>query len=87
MSTSVPTQACPVCAQRLDAATNLQSREPPEVGDITICINCQTVFIFEEGMKVRRAELHEIPNRLKPIVTRAVRLLRVEYPRYKASRN
>lgn len=53
-STTVPTQHCPNCKSLLDAATDVTgAKATPQAGDVTICLSCATVLLFEEGLTVR----------------------------------
>src|SRR4051812_16227606 len=50
-STRVAPSPCPNCGHVLDAATS-ESALPPEPGDITVCVGCSTILVFEDGMKL-----------------------------------
>lgn len=49
---------CPVCKSRLDGASFLKKGEVmPVPGDISVCVYCETILEFEEGLFV-----HELPG-------------------------
>lgn len=52
---------CPQCFHLLDAATNMTSRDKPEPGDYTVCINCASVLRFGPDMLLELASLEAIP--------------------------
>lgn len=52
---------CPFCFRVLNAATNLESKDEPEEGDFTICIDCAQVLRWDEKMQLMKASLEEIP--------------------------
>ena len=47
--------ACPLCGHWLDAATAGPSNPDatPKPGDITVCIQCVSVLVFDEDLRVR----------------------------------
>lgn len=49
------TDACPFCRHTLDAATAGPSNPDavPKPGDVTVCIECGAVLLFDDGLKVR----------------------------------
>lgn len=46
---------CPVCAHEFDAIASADQNveEPPEAGDVTICISCSSVLILDETLHSR----------------------------------
>lgn len=84
MATMTPTrsQPCPSCGSILNATSDLVGDAIPDVGDITICIHCKSVLVFDEAMEYRFAtkdELKEIDQvlqeRLKSIDSRTYTIL------------
>lgn len=71
----MPYCTCPSCGGRLDAATAAVSPDDgpaptPEPGDLTFCIYCAEVLLFNEDMTVRAAtkadlEPLDIPTQMK----------------------
>lgn len=60
-SRDIPEQKCPVCSCRLNATTAYSDPEStPDPGDVTVCIQCNTVLIFREGFKVEQPTNTEI---------------------------
>lgn len=39
---------CPFCDKRLDAATGIHTRKEPEPGDLSVCLHCGGLAVFEE---------------------------------------
>lgn len=52
---------CPKCFHQLDAATNMEGKDPPEPGDYTVCIRCASVLRFGPDMMLEMASLTDIP--------------------------
>jgi len=65
-STRLPSSACPVCGTLLDAATG-KTGTRPKPGDLTLCIKCGEILIFEDDMflKVAPAQVLESLSREK----------------------
>lgn len=42
-----PTRRCPNCGYEVDGAMAVTGPEPPEDGDVSICINCAYVAVFD----------------------------------------
>ena len=76
MSTTLDSDKCPHCGYELNACSNpddLESKEMPKKGDISICINCAKILTFDKDLKLQPCpkeiidELDE--ESLKQIVT------------------
>ena len=52
-TTHLPMSACPSCGKVLDAASSLQGRKP-KAGDVSICLECANVGIFDADLTLRR---------------------------------
>ena len=53
MSYRMPTQNCPACGTRLDAASGLCEDTPrPKAGDFTVCIDCAALMTFTKSLTV-----------------------------------
>lgn len=48
----VPVSFCPTCGLKLDRAASLEGKNP-EPGDISICIKCENIMVFDEMLKLR----------------------------------
>jgi hypothetical protein len=58
-SVRVPGSPCPSCGKVLDAARSItQRRLTPQPGDISICLYCRAINIFE-GNSLRSANAEE----------------------------
>lgn len=45
---------CPSCHTKLDAATNADGHNSfPEEGDLSICINCHHVLVFDKNLVLK----------------------------------
>jgi hypothetical protein len=49
MTTSLPESACLGCGTLLDTATSLFEDAIPNDGDVTICIKCGHIMVFENN--------------------------------------
>ncbi|HEX3626679.1 MAG TPA: hypothetical protein VH280_14795 [Verrucomicrobiae bacterium] len=45
---------CPKCSRPLTRHDNVLGNGPPEKGDVTVCLYCATMLIFESPEKLRR---------------------------------
>lgn len=67
---------CPECRSTLDGATGVDHDERPKPGDVSLCLYCGTILVFEED-RLRRAQekdLAEIPETDKKKLDRITRL-------------
>lgn len=56
MSTTLDSDKCPHCGYELNACSNpddLESKEIPKKGDISICINCAKILTFDKDLKLQ----------------------------------
>lgn len=58
----LPKVACPHCDHPLDAATRVGDNFRPKPGDITICLKCSEILVFQPDMTVRLAFLNDLLN-------------------------
>lgn len=59
----LPNDECPTCHYKFDSATEVTGKQHrPRVGDITICLNCGDVLIFNDDMTIRQVEDDELLN-------------------------
>lgn len=76
--------SCPTCDYAADAATCVDKRDArPRVGDITLCLKCGEILIFDEDMKVRLPlvfELMNLPPHTEHALTIAQETIRRERP-------
>lgn len=66
---------CPVCKERLDAASNADQvkSSPPECGDVSICLYCASYLIFDEDLTLQLLsveDLLELPDEILQQLTR-----------------
>lgn len=56
--------SCPSCNNRLNAVepNNDDSNRPPEKGDITLCVYCESVLQFGENLKLKALSREEFNN-------------------------
>jgi hypothetical protein len=61
-TTIIEQDCCPFCGSALDAATAVPDNADaaPEAGDVTVCISCAGVLIFDEALSVRRPTTVEL---------------------------
>ena len=55
---TVPTATCPYCGVTADRAASIKE-EPPKADDITVCVACLGVCIFDEQLHLREPTEHE----------------------------
>jgi len=56
---------CPVCHYEMDSSTDPLGNDTPNPGDITICIECGSVLVYGEGLRLVQTwdpEILEHPN-------------------------
>jgi hypothetical protein len=54
MITRLPDDACPYCGKAFSAATAMCEPEAtPRPGDVTICVNCRGVLVFNQALRVQ----------------------------------
>lgn len=71
-----PPVQCPQCKALLDAAASMDegNTEPPDEGDITVCIYCGAVLMWEFNMQLTlltEEELEEIAKEYPDIIEAA----------------
>ena len=51
-----PVAVCPYCAKQMDMATammpEMEMAKPPEPGNITVCIDCLNVSMFDDELQL-----------------------------------
>ena len=56
MSTILDSDKCPYCGYELDTCSNpndFESKQKPQEGDISICINCAKLLVFDKDLKLQ----------------------------------
>jgi hypothetical protein len=64
-TSSIPADTCPICSHRWDEATDVSERNTPKVGDFSVCLECGTILVFVEGLRLRVCgprDLHNAPR-------------------------
>lgn len=51
-TTTVPDQVCGTCGYKMDAASDLEGQRSPKNGDVSICISCAAINIFDAQLKL-----------------------------------
>jgi DNA-directed RNA polymerase subunit RPC12/RpoP len=70
---SIQLDACPYCGHQVDSASSLTTPTPPEPEDVSICIQCGSLMIYDQSMRLRRTtddelkELMEYPDVLRTL--------------------
>jgi hypothetical protein len=83
-----PEQSCPGCGEALSGSGDAYARDlaPPADGDLTVCIYCGTVLVYDADLALRILAAEEIdtlsPAELEQIWTlqRTMEALRRQYP-------
>ena len=60
-------QQCPACKTVLNAASNPLNDQPPEPGDMSVCVVCKNILVFGEAMDLRLATEEEIKDVTKEL--------------------
>jgi hypothetical protein len=58
--TKTPPHTCPECKKPLNAVASPFEDRKPQVGDLTVCINCATALILEPGLTLRVLTIDEM---------------------------
>lgn len=57
----IPDQSCPYCGYQMDAATPITDEDArPSPGDISLCLRCMEIGIYDDKLYVRKATPAEI---------------------------
>jgi hypothetical protein len=61
-TTLLSDDVCPFCGHPLDAATAVPANGEavPEAGDVSACLNCAGLMIFDEALRVRKPTTDEL---------------------------
>jgi hypothetical protein len=65
---------CPICQCPCDSSTQLagESSRAPVVGDLTLCVNCGALLVFDgPALALRVANTWEVAVELRPVVALA----------------
>lgn len=79
MSKPIPPQCCLACAKPITRATGARRGEPevaPEPGDVSICLKCSAIAVYDEELILRApTEDEESVISRDPDVVRALQIL------------
>jgi hypothetical protein len=54
MITQLPDDTCPYCRAPISSAAGVESPEDtPRPGDVTICVQCRGVLVFNQALRVQ----------------------------------
>jgi len=56
---------CSVCGHDLDGATQINGDNKPKPGDVSICVGCANIAIFDDDLNLRQPDLDEEQELLK----------------------
>lgn len=56
----LPVMKCPTCQHPMDAATRMLGQERPRPGDLSVCLKCAEVLVFQPDMSMRLALLNDL---------------------------
>lgn len=56
---------CPICLHEMDRCMAYKGDVPPRPGDVTICIRCCTLLLFDEDLDVILPNEEELKKLLK----------------------
>lgn len=87
MATRLPASLCAKCGYEFSAATELETGTTPKPGDISICVECQNLAVFDADLRVVPLPPEKLPSvQANPKVEQAVltmRAARAEWKRLK----
>jgi len=46
----LPRGSCPLCGYVFDAASDCYGKDRPKPGDLSLCLSCGAVLVFDDGM-------------------------------------
>lgn len=49
----VPIANCPNCGKKVDAAMSVNGKRKPRWGDVSICIECHHISVYDNGLQLR----------------------------------
>lgn len=68
---------CPHCLHQMDRTTGMTGREMPRPGDVSLCIRCAGIALFDERLQIRAPdEAERLELEAEPAVTRTQALIR-----------
>lgn len=56
---------CLICNHQLDGATQVNGDEEPKLGDVSICIECGNIALFDDNLGLRQPTIEEEREILK----------------------
>lgn len=80
--TAIPKQACPYCGYEFDTSASVYCSASPKPGDISICLNCAKVAVFDKDLTQRlpTAEEKEQINKNRKILDAQLAIACVDKP-------
>lgn len=60
-TTILAEDTCPACGCKLDAAFGIDVQYP-EPNDLTVCINCSFILVFDDRLKVRKVTKEDLAS-------------------------
>lgn len=43
--------ACPICFHELDSATDIVGNDKPKPGDLSVCLYCAELLVFDDALR------------------------------------
>jgi hypothetical protein len=91
MTTRMEAQWCPTCFHRLDANSQIVKKgerpaaeATPDPGDVTICIECGSILVFDDAMKLYAIEnADNLPPSLRSVLLAVQEAVKTIGPRPK----
>lgn len=75
----VPQSTCPVCGTLLNAASFFTGESSPRPGDLSVCIECTAILVFQADLTVQgisEEELESLPPELHVELIRMRQILK-----------
>ncbi len=77
MSTKNIENTCPFCGYFSDCVSHLQQDALPKEGDVSFCIKCGEVSLFDKELKLGKINMDELPFETKEEIARIKSVWRV----------
>jgi hypothetical protein len=73
--TDLPVSHCPWCGYAMDAATNPNDgATQPKPGDLSVCISCASVLVFNDDLTLRACSPAELAETSPDVMGRIERI-------------
>lgn len=65
-SSRIPVSLCPECGYKMDGTAAAAAEHlMPQAGDVSVCLNCGQLLLFEEAMTMRKPTREEVAELIR----------------------